>query len=42
MLVDIVEVKPLSSYKLFIKFEDGVSGELISLRLCHLKVFLLN
>jgi Protein of unknown function (DUF2442) len=27
MLVDIVEVKPLPSYKLFIKFEDGASGE---------------
>jgi len=28
MLIDIVEVKPLSSYRLFIKFEDGASGEI--------------
>jgi len=27
MLFDIVEVKPLSAYKLFLKFENGVSGE---------------
>lgn len=26
MLIDIIEVKPLSPYKLFIRFEDGSSG----------------
>jgi len=28
MLIDIVEVKPLSEYKLFLRFEDGTSGEI--------------
>jgi hypothetical protein len=27
MLIDIIEVKPLSSYKLYLRFEDGRSGE---------------
>lgn len=27
MLVDIIEVKPLSAYKLYLRFEDGTSGE---------------
>ncbi|MDP8205043.1 MAG: DUF2442 domain-containing protein [Candidatus Electryonea clarkiae] len=28
MLKDIVEVKPLEEHKLFLKFEDGVKGEI--------------
>lgn len=27
MLVDIIEVKPLSAYHLYLRFEDGTSGE---------------
>jgi hypothetical protein len=27
MLKDVVEVKPLDSYRLFLRFEDGVEGE---------------
>jgi hypothetical protein len=27
VLVDIVEVKPLPAYRLFLRFEDGVHGE---------------
>jgi hypothetical protein len=27
MLKDIVEVKPLTEYRLYLRFEDGVSGE---------------
>jgi hypothetical protein len=28
MLKDIVEVRPLSGYRLYLRFEDGVAGEL--------------
>ena len=28
MLKDIVEVKPLGGYRLYLRFEDGVAGEL--------------
>lgn len=28
MLKDIVEVKPLGEYRLYLRFEDGVAGEL--------------
>lgn len=28
MLIDILEVKPLDGYKVFIRFEDGISGEI--------------
>ncbi len=28
MLVDIIEVKPLTAYKLYLRFEDGTSGEI--------------
>jgi hypothetical protein len=28
MLQDIVEVKPLGGYRLYLRFEDGVAGEL--------------
>ena len=28
MLKDIVEVKPLGDYRLYLRFEDGVAGEL--------------
>lgn len=28
MLIDVVEVKPLSDYRLFLRFEDGLSGEI--------------
>jgi hypothetical protein len=27
MLKDVVEVKPLTEYRLYLRFEDGVSGE---------------
>lgn len=27
MLVDVIEVKPLSAYILYLRFEDGTSGE---------------
>ena len=27
MMVDVVEVRPLGGYCVFIKFEDGVQGE---------------
>ncbi len=28
MLLDIIEVKPLEGYKLYLKFENGIDGEL--------------
>lgn len=28
MLVDVIEVKPLAAYRLFLRFEDGTSGEI--------------
>ncbi len=28
MLIDVIEVKPLSAYKLYLRFEDGTSGEI--------------
>jgi hypothetical protein len=28
MLVDIVEVRPVGSHRVFVKFEDGVQGEI--------------
>ena len=27
MMVDVVEVRPLGGYRLFLRFEDGVEGE---------------
>ena len=27
MMVDVVEVRPLGGYRVFVKFEDGVQGE---------------
>lgn len=27
MLVDVIEVKPLGAYKLYLRFKDGTSGE---------------
>lgn len=27
MMVDVIEVRPLGGYRLYLKFEDGVEGE---------------
>ncbi len=27
MMVDVIEVRPLGGYRLYVKFEDGVEGE---------------